>query len=81
MLLGGFGVFVGVMGMGSHREIDIFIGFREPADHWKSINPGRNRNHPLKPGGAGALDYRVALGLEIGKIKMAMTVDQHGGSF
>ncbi len=34
-------------------------------------------DHPLKPGGAGAFDHGIALGGEIRKIEVAMTVDQH----
>src|SRR3984893_16710281 len=72
-----FGFFMRMMRMCPNRAKDFLIGFGEQADRTKSFRAGRNGDHPLEPGGAGAFDHGIALGGEIRKIEMAMTVDQH----
>src|SRR6202047_5674988 len=72
-----FGFFMRMMRMRADRAKDVLVGFGEQADRTKSFRAGRNGDHPLKPGGAGAFDHGIALGGEIRKIEVAMTVDQH----
>src|SRR5580704_4093232 len=71
------GFFMRVMRMCPHRAKDVLVGFGDAADRTKSFRAGRNGDHPLEAGGAGAFDHGIALGGEIRKIEVAMTVDQH----
>src|ERR1700730_2523441 len=71
------GFFMRVMRMCPNRAKDVLIGFGDEADRTKSFRAGRNGDYPLEAGGAGAFDHRIALGGEIRKIEVAMTVDQH----
>ena len=72
-----FGFFMGVMRMCADRAKDFLIGFSDDGDRTKSLRAGRNSDHPLEVGGAGAFDHGITLGGEIRKIEVAMTVDQH----
>src|SRR5580704_1778347 len=72
-----FGFFMRVMRMCSNCAKDVLIGFGEQADRTKSFRASRNGDHPLEAGSAGAFDHGIALGGEIRKIEVAMTVDQH----
>src|SRR3984893_6273952 len=72
-----FGFFMRVMRMRPNCAKDVLVGFGDEADRTKSFSAGRNGDHPLKPGGAGAFDHGIAFGAEIRKIEVAMTVNQH----
>src|ERR1700730_3898265 len=72
-----FGFFMRVMRMCSNRAKDVLIGFGEQADRTKSFRAGRNGDHPLEAGSAGAFDHGIALGGDIRKVGVALTVGQH----
>ncbi len=63
--------------MGADRAPDVVMRLGNRAHRRKLVEPGRDRQHRPDPGRAGASNHRLALGREIRKIEMAMTVDQH----
>src|ERR1700720_3116894 len=65
------------MRMRADRAKDVVVVVRDQTDLSKCVRTGRNRDYPLKPGGAVAFDHGIAVGGEIPKIEVAMTVDQH----
>ncbi len=70
-------LFMGVMRMRADRakHVGKALGDREQVR--LALDPRRNRHHALDAGGAGARHHGIELGGEIGKIEMAMAVDEH----
>ncbi len=71
------GVIGGFVRMGADRAPDIVICLGNRAHCRKRVEPGADRQHRPDPSLSGAADHRLALGREIGKVEMAMAVDQH----
>ena len=67
-----------VLGMFANRAEHLGISLRQRGDLAKFLDPGRNRDHAPDAGRARTLDDGIALRGEIGKVEMAVTVDQHG---
>ena len=65
------------MRMGADRAIDVgkTLGDREQAV--QPLYPRRDRDDAADPGGLGARDDGVEIVGEIGKIEMAVAVDEH----
>jgi hypothetical protein len=68
---------VRIVRMRADRAEDIDMAFRNTKDRVEPLHPRRNGDHLADTGRRGALDDRVALGLEIRKVQMAMGIDQH----
>lgn len=66
------------VGMRADRAEDRRIFFRDLQKFGQPAHPGRDRHHLADTRSMGAGDDIVALSLEIGKIQMAMGIDQHG---
>ncbi len=70
--------FVGIVRMRADRAENRRVFFRSLQKLGQTAHPGRDRHHLGNAGSMGAGDDIVALSLEIGKIQMAMRIDQHG---
>ena len=68
---------MGVVRMGADRAEHVGKALGDRQHLGVARNPGRDRDHAGDAGRAGAVDHAVELGGEIGKIEMAMAVDQH----
>ncbi|MET4772926.1 hypothetical protein ABIA28_005140 [Bradyrhizobium elkanii] len=70
-------LFIGMMWMGADRAVDVgeALGDREQAA--EPPHPGRDRDHAADAGRLRAADDPVEIVGKVGKIQMAVTVDQH----
>jgi hypothetical protein len=69
--------FVGVMRMGADRAIDVWKSFRDLEQRAKPSDPRRNGDDPSNARGSSPCDDVVEVIGEIGKIQMAVAVDEH----
>ena len=75
---GHVGFLVGVMRMRADRAKNIGKALGDGQYLGMAVNACRDRDHAGNAGGAGARDHGVKLRGKIGKVEMAMAVDQHG---
>ena len=67
-----------VVRMRSYGAVDIGESLGDRQQAIELAHPGRDGDHAPYPGRPGALDDRVEVVGEVGKIEMAMAVDEHG---
>ncbi len=72
----GLSLLGGVMRMGADGEIDRREALRDRGEARALRDAGRNRHHPLDARALGARDDGLDLVGEVGKVEMAMAVDQ-----
>src|SRR5262245_26906133 len=70
------GMIRGLVRMRTNGAPNPVIRLGDPKHSVELVEARANRQHRVDAGSAGAGDHRVALGREIGKVEMAMTVDQ-----
>ena len=70
-------LFMGVMRMRADRAEHVGKALGDGEQFRLALHSRGNRDHALDPGGAGARDHGVKLRGKIGKIEMAMAVDEH----
>ena len=70
-------LFMGVVRMGANRAEDIGEALGDGEELRLTSDARGNRDHALDPCGARARDHGVKLRGKIGKIEMAMAVDEH----
>ena len=63
--------------MGADRAEDVVMGFGDGAKRVKIAQLGRDAEHQPDIGVTGARQHAVEIGLELGKIEVAVTVDEH----
>ena len=66
---------IGMVRVGADRAIDVGKPLRNRKQFAEAPHPRRDRNDPPDAGGSRASYDRVEIAGEIGKVKMAMTVD------
>ena len=69
---------VGVMRMGADRAIDVRKALGDGKQPGKPLHPRRDGDDAADAGGLGARDDAVEILGEIGKVEMAVAVDEHG---
>ena len=74
---GRLGLLMRLMRMRAHREPDIVIGFGNRAIAVVTADEGRDGDQPSHASGFRARNDSVAFFCELGKVEMAMAVDQH----
>jgi hypothetical protein len=67
-----------MMGMGADRAEDIVMRLGDRAKRREIADFGRYAEHEPDAGRLGARQHAVEIGLKLGKIEMAVAVDQHG---
>ena len=66
--------------MGADGEIDVVVGLRDLDQAMRPVDPRADRDHGLDAGRARPLDDRVEFVGEIGKVEMAVAVDEPHGA-
>jgi hypothetical protein len=69
--------FVGVMRMGADRTIDVRKPLGDLDQFGKPPHPRRDGDHASNAGGSGPRHDAIEVVGEIGKVQMAMAIDQH----
>src|SRR4029078_8318691 len=76
---GGNAVFlIGGFGRGAARAIDVRKSLGDGKQSGEPLHPGRDCDDAADPGALGAPDNGVEIIGEIGKVAMAMPIDEHG---
>ena len=69
---------VGMVRMGADRAEHLGKPLGDRQQIGLPAHPGRDRHHAADAGRPGARHHAVELVLEVGKVEMAVAVDQHG---
>ncbi len=72
---------MGMMRMRAHRAVHVRKTFGDREHLIMPLDPGRDRDHAGDAGRLGAGYDRVELGRKVGKIEVAVAVDQHGSGW